>query len=292
MCQDDLTLLFATQTLLIHPSSLPPQSVPNELPSSLLTPAPLSVQFHRCSSSHSHSHQVLCYIGLTTSFLKKWDVVEMLRRPKPFGSSNHTGLKKRRTLICVANQDVEEAFRKTVEVDRLIDKLGDLNPIEKLVVENVLAFNEGFWIRLAARNYKELAISIMSIVDCLVHETNEKINSAINILKGVLKPVVDHVEEIRWPLRDPKALKLMEKEIFQREQEGQLDKGFLQSLLIPGLERSLLTYILQLSTRGFNLSPEEEWNKLLINGLTIGQGEISPQELYAVIKKREGGSYQ
>ncbi|XP_068319732.1 uncharacterized protein [Pyrus communis] len=183
---------------------------------------------------------VLCYIGLTTSFLKKWDVVGMLQRPKPFGSSNHTGLKKRRTLICAANQDVEEAFRKTVEVDRLIDKLRDLNPIElqKLVVENVLAFNEGFWIRLAARtdtckseddkkDYKELAISIMSIVDCLVHKTNEKINSAIDILKGVLKPVVDDVEEIRWPPRDPKALKLMEKEIFQREQEGQLDKGFL-----------------------------------------------------------------
>lgn len=56
-------------------------------------------------------------------------------------------------MICAVNQDAEGAFKKTVEVDRLIDKLRDANPIElqKLVVENVLAFNEGFWIRLAAR---------------------------------------------------------------------------------------------------------------------------------------------
>ncbi|CAN6687391.1 unnamed protein product [Malus baccata var. baccata] len=208
--------------------------------SSLLTPAPLSVQVHRCSSSHSHSHQVLCCIGLTTSFLKKWDVAGMLWRPKPFGSNNHADWKKRRTLICVANQDAEEAFKKTVEVDRLIDKLRDSNPIElqKLVVQNVLAFNEGFWIRLAARtdtckseddkkDYEELAISIMNIVDRLVHKTNEKIDSATDVLKGVLKPVVDDVEEIRWPPRDPEALELMEKEIFHREQEGQLDEGFL-----------------------------------------------------------------
>lgn len=47
-------------------------------------------------------------------------------------------------------------------------------------------------------------------------------------------------------------------------------------------------------------APEEEWNKLLINGLTVGKGEIAPEELYAVVKKRiertlirtEGGSYQ
>ncbi|KAM1106016.1 hypothetical protein ACFX13_002966 [Malus domestica] len=314
--------------------------------SSLLTPAPLSVQVHRCSSSHSHSHQVLCCIGLTTSFLKKWDVAGMLWRPKPFGSNNHTDWKKRRTLICVANQDAEEAFKKTVEVDRLIDKLRDSNPIElqKLVVQNVLAFNEGFWIRLAARtdtckseddkkDYEELAISIMSIVDRLVHKTNEKIDSATDVLKGVLKPVVDDVEEIRWPPRDPEALKLMEKEIFHREQEGQLDEGFLAEVNAqlrqakgdgdkPGFE-AMLQKVLQLyastvlskrsyAKKGDEIlkpeklletiikAPEEEWNKLLINGLTIGKGEVSPQELYAVIKKRvertlirtEGGSYQ
>ncbi|PNX73528.1 hypothetical protein L195_g029430 [Trifolium pratense] len=47
-------------------------------------------------------------------------------------------------------------------------------------------------------------------------------------------------------------------------------------------------------------APEQEWNSILINGLTIGAGDISPEELYSVLKKRmertlirtEGGSYQ
>lgn len=249
-------------------------------------------------------------------------------------------------MICAVNQDAEEAFKKTVEVDRLIDKLRDANPIElqKLVVENVLAFNESFWIRLAARtdtckseddkkDYEELAISVMSIVDRLVHKTNEKIDSATDVLKGILKPVVDDVVEIQWPPRDPESLKLMEKEITEREQEGLLDEGFLSEINAqlrqakedgdkPGLE-AMLQKVLQLyaskvlskrsyAKKGDEIlkaeefletiikAPEEEWNKLLLNGLSIGKGETPPQELFAVIKKRiertlirtEGGSYQ
>ncbi|XP_030943714.1 uncharacterized protein LOC115968453 isoform X4 [Quercus lobata] len=213
----------------------------------------------------------------------------------------------RRNLIYAASQGAEEAFKKTVEVDRLMDTLRDANPnqLQKLVVENVLAFNEGFWIHLAARtdtckseddkkDYEELAISVMSIVDCLVHKT---------------------------------------KEINQREQEGQLDEGFLSEVNAqlrqakedvdkPGLE-AMLQKVLQLyasrvlSKRSYAKkgeevlkaeqflqaiikAPEEEWNKLLINGMTVGKGDISPDEFYAVIKKRikrtlirtEGGSYQ
>lgn len=222
----------------------------------------------------------------------------------------------------------------------------DANPIElqKLVVENVLAFNESFWIRLAARtdtckseddkkDYEELAISVMSIVDRLVHKTNEKIDSATDVLKGILKPVVDDVVEIQWPPRDPESLKLMEKEITEREQEGLLDEGFLSEINAqlrqakedgdkPGLE-AMLQKVLQLyaskvlskrsyAKKGDEIlkaeefletiikAPEEEWNKLLLNGLSIGKGETPPQELFAVIKKRiertlirtEGGSYQ
>ncbi|KAF8410524.1 hypothetical protein HHK36_003055 [Tetracentron sinense] len=261
----------------------------------------------------------------------------------------------RRTLICAVNQDAEKSFKKTVEVDRLIDMLRDANAneLQKLVVENVLAFNETFWIRLAARtdtcksdddkactiilclqkDYEELALSIMSIVDRLVHKTNEKIESATDVLKEILKPVVDEVEEISWPPRDPKALMLMEKEIIQREQEGKLDEGFLSEVNAqirqakedgdkPGLE-AMLQKVLQLyasrvlskrsyAERGGEVlkteqflesvirAPEEEWNRLLISGLTVGKGEVLPEEFYAVVKKRiertlirtEGGSYQ
>ncbi|XP_021889310.1 uncharacterized protein LOC110808207 isoform X5 [Carica papaya] len=189
------------------------------------------------------------------------------------------------------NQDAEEAFKKTVEVDRLIDTLRDANPKE------------------------------------------EKIESATDVLKAILKPVVDEVEEIQWPPRDPSAIKLMEKEIIQREKEGQLDEGFLSEVNAqlrqakedadkPGLE-AMLQKVLQLyasillskrsyAKKGNEIlkaeqfletmikAPEEEWNRLLINGMTVAKGEISLEELSAVIKKRiertlirtEGGSYQ
>lgn len=183
------------------------------------------------------------------------------------------------------------------------------------------------------KDYEELALSVMNMVDRLVNKTNEKIESATDVLKEILKPVVDDVEEISWPPRDPEALQLMEKEIVQREQEGQLDEGFLSEVNAqlrqakedgdkPGLE-AMLQKVLQLyasrllskrsyAQKGNEIlkaeqfletiikAPEEEWNKLLINGMTLGKGEISPEELYAVIRKRiertlirtEGGSYQ
>ncbi|KAK3432651.1 hypothetical protein EUGRSUZ_D00178 [Eucalyptus grandis] len=182
-------------------------------------------------------------------------------------------------------------------------------------------------------DYEELALSVMSIVDRLVHKTNEKIESSTDVLKGILKPVVDEKEEISWPPRDPKALKAMEEEVMQREQEGRLDEGFLSEVNAqlrqakedvdkPGLV-AMLQKVLQLyasrvlskrsyAKRGNEVlkaeeflevlikAPEEEWNKLLLDGMTIGKGDVSPEDLYAVIKKRiertlirtEGGSYQ
>ncbi|XP_020214101.1 uncharacterized protein LOC109798295 [Cajanus cajan] len=174
----------------------------------------------------------------------------------------------------------------------------------------------------------------MSVVDLVVHKTNEKIESSTDVLKGVLKPVIDDEGEIPWPPRDPRgALTLMEKEISQREQEGQLDEGFLAEVNAqlrqakedgdkPGLE-AMLQKVLQLyaskvlSKRSYAMkgkevlkdeqfletiiqAPEQEWNNILIKGLTIGGGDISVEELFAVLNKRvervlirtEGGSYQ
>ncbi|KAL9296377.1 hypothetical protein ACSQ67_022273 [Phaseolus vulgaris] len=159
----------------------------------------------------------------------------------------------------------------------------------------------------------------MSVVDCVVHKTNEKIDSSTDVLKGVLKPVINEEGEIPWPPRDPQAVTLMEKEISQREQEGQLDEGFLAEVNAqlrqakedgdkPGLE-AMLQKVLQLyaskvlSKRSYAIrgkevlkdeqfletiiqAPEQEWNNILINGLTIGAGNISAEELFAVLKKR------
>ncbi|XP_025686715.1 uncharacterized protein [Arachis hypogaea] len=233
--------------------------------------------------------------------------------------------RRRGTFICAAkNQEAEDAFKKTVEIDILIDMLREANPhqLQKIVLENILAFNPTFWIRLAARSDT-----------CKSEDDKEKIESATDVLKGVLKPVVDNEGEISWPPRDPQGLTLMEMEISQREQEGQLDEGFLAEVNAqlrqakedgdkPGLE-AMLQKVLQLyastvlSRRSYAMkgsevlkdeqfleniiqAPEEEWNNILIKGLTIGAGDISPEELDAVVKKRiertlirtEGGSYQ
>uniref|UniRef100_A0A7N0ZR94 Uncharacterized protein n=2 Tax=Kalanchoe fedtschenkoi TaxID=63787 RepID=A0A7N0ZR94_KALFE len=263
-----------------------------------------------------------------------------------FSSGRVIRWKGRRTFVCAVKQDAEESFKKTVEVDMFIDTLRHANPAElqKLVVENILAFNESFWIRLAARSdtckseddkkdYEELAASLMILVDRIVHNTKEKIETATDVLKAILKPVGAEEEELIWPPRDPKAIELMEKEILLREQEGQLDEGFLAEVNAqlrqakedsdkPGLE-AMLQKVLQLyaaralSKRSYAKkgqevikaeqflesiikAPEEAWNRLLIDGLTIGKGDVTPEELYAVINKRiertlirtEGGSYQ
>ncbi|KAK6136710.1 hypothetical protein DH2020_029538 [Rehmannia glutinosa] len=288
--------------------------------------------------------------GKKVSLCRRWNNWKLGGRKS---SLNFVGWKQRRTLICAVNKDAEKSFKKTVEVDRLIDMLRDADDkeLQQLVVENVLAFNEGFGYDLQLeqkhanlkmikhgfkrnqKDYEELAALLMSVVDRLVHKTNEKIESATDVLKAILNPVVDEEEEITWPPRDPEALILMQKELNQREQEGHLDEGFLSEVNAqlrqakedgdkPGLE-AMLQKVLQLyasrvlSKRSYAKkgdevlkaeqfletliqAPEAEWNKLLLNGLTVGKGDISSEELYAVVKKRiertlirtEGGSYQ
>ncbi|XP_031502239.1 uncharacterized protein LOC116265636 isoform X5 [Nymphaea colorata] len=230
-------------------------------------------------------------------------------------------LRSRRTLTCAVNQDAEQSFKYTVEVDKLIDKLrvASSNQLQQLVAENILAFNESFWIRLAARtdtcksdddkkDYEELASHLMSMVDRLVHKTNEKIESATDVLREIIRPVIVDDEEISWPPRDPQSLVLMEK----AKEDG--DK--------PGLE-AMLQKVLQLyaakvlskrsyAYRGGQIqkteafleavikAPEQDWNKLLLDGLQVGKGDIPSEDFYAVVKKRiertlirtEGGSYQ
>ncbi|WCJ40917.1 hypothetical protein M5689_021815 [Euphorbia peplus] len=294
------------------------------------------------------SHYQVCpCFTIPHSSIQVWNrnLVNALKLKPAFIATSMKSM-RRKTLICAVSQDAEESFKKTVEIDKLIDMLRDANPreLQKLVVENILAFTPDFWIRLAARSdtckseddkkdYEELAASVMTIVDCLVNKTKEKIESSTDVLKEILEPVVHEEEEIQWPPRDPEALKLMEKAIIQREQEGQLDEGFLAEVSAqlrqakedsdkPGLE-AMLQKVLQLyassvlskrsyAKKGDEIlkaeqfletlikAPEEEWRKLLVDGLTIGKGEISPEELYAVINKRiermlirtEGGSYQ
>jgi hypothetical protein len=80
------------------------------------------------------------------------------------------------------------------------------------------------------KDYEELAENVMNIVDRLVHKTDEKIEQSTDVLKAIISPVMHEGENATWPPRDPEALKLMEKEISNREKEGQLDEGFLSEV--------------------------------------------------------------
>lgn len=183
------------------------------------------------------------------------------------------------------------------------------------------------------KDYEELAENIMNIVDRVVHKTDEKIEQSTDVLKAIISPVMQEGEDVMWPPRDPEALKLMEMEISNREKEGQLDESFLSEVNAqlrqakedgdkPGLQ-AMLQKVLQLYACNFLQkrsyaykggevvvpekflesiiqAPENDWNKLLLDGLTVGKGDVSPEELYTVTKKRierilirtEGGSYQ
>ncbi|CDY35809.1 BnaC09g37410D [Brassica napus] len=160
----------------------------------------------------------------------------------------------------------------------------------------------------------------MAIVDCVVNKT-EKIEPSTDVLKGILRPVVEGVEEILWPPRDPEAINQMEKakeDIDKPSLAAKLQKVlqlyaatvlYKRSYAKKGtLLKSLTHSKLPLSTNRISSrlhpiignqvvkaehfletlikAPEEQWNKFFLEGLTLGKGEVTLEELSAVIKKR------
>ncbi|KAG2274339.1 hypothetical protein Bca52824_056894 [Brassica carinata] len=196
-----------------------------------------------------------------------------------------------------------------------------------------------------------MSATVMAIVDCV------KIEPSTDVLKGILRPVVEGVKEISWPPRDPEAINQMEKVCTQAEgcfqAKEDIDKPRLAAKLQKVLQlyaatvlykrsyakkgtllKSLAHSKLPLSTnrissrlhpiignqvvkaehfletlikglfiqpyftcsqstqRSSHLvyyvfpAPEEQWNKFFLEGLTLGKGEVTLEELSAVIKKR------
>lgn len=54
-------------------------------------------------------------------------------------------------------------------------------------------------------------MTIRCLTSVIILYLQEKIESSTDVLKEILKPVMDEVEEISWPPRDPESLILMEK---------------------------------------------------------------------------------
>lgn len=63
-------------------------------------------------------------------------------------------------------------------------------------------------------------------------------------------------------------------------------RGFIILLVLGAEGKDKPTSHKQLRYFFMAAAPEEEWTKLLINGMTVGKGDVSPEEFYAVIKKR------
>ncbi|CAN6871845.1 unnamed protein product [Brassica oleracea] len=181
----------------------------------------------------------------------------------------------------------------------------------------------------------------------LLRPETQKIEPSTDVLKGILRPVVEGVKEISWPPRDPEAINQMEKEkedidkprlaaklqkvlqlyaatvLYKRSyaKKGTLLKSLAHSKLplstnrissrlhpiignqVVKAEHFLETLIKglfiqpyftcsQSTQRSSHLvyyvfpAPEEQWNKFFLEGLTLGKGEVTLEELSAVIKKR------
>nr|ACF81561.1 unknown [Zea mays] len=116
------------------------------------------------------------------------------------------------------------------------------------------------------KDYEELAENVMNIVDRLVHKTNQKIEQSTDVLKAIISPAM-HEGDVKWPPRDPDTLKLMEKEITRREQEGQLDEGFLSE--VSAQLRQLSLYVFRLNkteiSQGFRLCCKRCCSYMLLN---------------------------
>lgn len=158
-------------------------------------------------------------------------------------SATYDTTRKRGHLICAASSNTEKAFQSTVELDKFIDELREVDETKllQLVAKNVLSFDTTFWMRLATRaelcsssddkkDYQELATSIMGIVERVVRKTQEKIESSTDVLKSILKPITLPDEEILWPPQDPNGIMYVRKEVEQKEQEGHLDESFLSEV--------------------------------------------------------------
>ncbi|KAH9308309.1 hypothetical protein KI387_036220, partial [Taxus chinensis] len=132
---------------------------------------------------------------------------------------------------CAVSGGAGKSLQSTIEMDRLIDKLRitDERKLPEIVAENILAFDSAFWMRLAARtdlcesqddkeDFEDLASSLMGMVDRVVRKTEEKIESATDVLKAILKPITNEDEEIVWPPKEPENIILMKQ--FDSKNDG------------------------------------------------------------------------
>lgn len=130
---------------------------------------------------------------------------------------------------------------ETAALDELIDLLLGCkhpNDLAARVAENVMSFDQRFWLRLATRadtatseeerkGLSDLAKVVMQLVDAMVQKTNNQLSNSAAVLQDILKAAADE-ETGEWtvPL-PPNKLKAMEAAMEERAEH--LDEALLSN---------------------------------------------------------------
>ncbi|KAK9820259.1 hypothetical protein WJX72_008197 [[Myrmecia] bisecta] len=104
----------------------------------------------------------------------------------------------------------------------------------RLVSENVLSFDQKFWLRLAARSdtaasqeekqsLVSLADCVMGLVDAVVKRTEQQQTASQTVLEKILRAAADDAGRWEWPLPDDKLQAMRQ----AMDQAGALDEAIL-----------------------------------------------------------------
>ena len=118
--------------------------------------------------------------------------------------------RKAATVITMAAADSDtpsglQGLAETAALDELIDILlsaTDANDLTQKVAENMLSFDQRFWLRLATRTdsaaepedrekLASLAKVVMQLVDAMVRKTNAQLTDSAGVLQEILKAAAD-----------------------------------------------------------------------------------------------------
>jgi hypothetical protein len=125
-------------------------------------------------------------------------------------------------------------------LDQLIDMLmaaGNAEELTKRVAENIMSYDQRFWLRLATRSdtapseedaakLQSLARVVMQLVDAMVRTTNDQLSESAALLQTILRAAADDNGE--WALPLP-ADRLAAMRRAMDENEAKLDEALLSN---------------------------------------------------------------
>lgn len=165
----------------------------------------------RCGSILRPSQGALCF----SSISKHPSRLPMNQFSQQVTSRKSSGV----ILSAAADSDAPSGLQglaETAALDELIDILlsaTDANDLTQKVAENMLSFDQRFWLRLATRTdsaaeeeekerLASLAKVVMQLVDAMVRKTNAQLTDSAGVLQEILKAAADETTG-EWTLPLP-----------------------------------------------------------------------------------------